>query len=406
MAIGNPIGYKVMRSLVKISEQYRNQATIKGLESKLMFIAQLNGFKKGSKQAKIQQGWEQYLTNTFHDVEYNETTEEEVFENIWLQRLYTDLDNAFGNSYKLRIAKQRASKGRFTIPYTGIPLVTYKWEVPIEIDMSASVLGYIGLLLNHKPFLDRCSITEGDLCDAWAHDIITNRKQFKTIMRQCYGSQMSAQDMWKEMDIPYTQAEVNAFNNEMATGDIAVAIAFKDFIINNAQMQEEIQLHVLNEKVTTYCNKFHNVGETTTVFDLYDTNTDTIRQIHNTSIKQIPDLKSFKRYAVTGLIHNLDGQVMDNATDATINQYGFCLPIHDAMILCCEAADYARDIYANGRTPEEPSLKYIHTNRNSILQNYFRSLNIPASAIKDWNKVKQVVQPLEEELIINPMVLK
>ena len=49
--------------------------------------------------------------------------------------------------------------------------------------MSASVLGYLGLLLNHKPFLDRCNITNGPLTDAWAHPVITNRKQFKTIMR-------------------------------------------------------------------------------------------------------------------------------------------------------------------------------------------------------------------------------
>lgn len=52
--------------------------------------------------------------------------------------------------------------------------------------------------------------------------------------------------------------------------------------------------------------------------------------------------------------------------------------IHDADILCCEAADYAREVYANGRTDPEPSLKYIHTNRNQILSKYFTSLGIPA----------------------------
>ena len=98
---------------------------------------------------------------------------------------------------------------------------------------------------------------------------------------------------------------------------------------------------------------------------------------------------------------------MDNTTDAVINQYEFALPIHDALILCCEAADYAREIYANGRTANEPSLKYIHTNRNSILSNYFTSLNIPASKLVDWKStVAPLIQPLTEELIINPMVLK
>ena len=247
----------------------------------------------------------------------------------------------------------------------------------------------------------------GDLTDAWGHKVITNRPQFKTIMRQCYGSQMSAQQMWDDMDMPYTKEEVVAFNHELEHGELAVAIAFKDFLINNAQMQPTMQLHVLNNIVTTYCNKFHNVGETTTQFDLFDTATNSIRRVHNTETKRIPDLKSFKRYSVTGLIHGLDGNVMDNTTDAVINQYEFALPIHDALILCCEAADYAREIYANGRTTNEPSLKYIHTNRNSILSNYFTSLNIPASKLSDWKAtVAPLIQPLTEELITNPMVLK
>lgn len=404
MAIGNPIGFKVMRSLLVIPENARNQATQKGLESKLMFVAQLLGFKNGSKQCKIDQGWNQYLTETFHECDYSDETAEEVFENIWLTRLYQDLDNAFGNSFKLKIYKQRAKAG-VTLPIN-LPIVKYKWSVPIEIDMSASVLGYIGLLLNHKPFLDRCNITPGDLTDAWSHDVITNRKQFKSIMRQCYGSQMSASDMWNEMQIAHTYEEVQAFNKEMESGDIAVAIKFKDFIIDNCQMQPKMKLHVMNEKVDTYCNKFHNVGEETTMFDLYDTKTDSIRRVHNTSIKQVPDLKSFKRYSVTGLVHNLDGQVMDNTVYHVILKYIFCLPIHDAAILCCEAADYAREIYANGTTTDEPSLKHIHTNRTVILQNYFRSLNIPASAVKEWQLLQRYVIPLEEDLEVNPMVLK
>ena len=300
MAIGNPIGFKVMRSLLVIPENARNQATQRGLESKLMFVAQLLGFKNGSKQDKIDQGWKQYLTDTFHECDYSDETAEEVFENIWLTRLYQDLDNAFGNSFKLKIYKQRA-KASEVLPID-LPIVEYKWSVPIEIDMSASVLGYIGLLLNHKPFLDRCNITPGNLTDAWSHDVITNRKQFKSIMRQCYGSQMSASDMWNEMQIAHTYEEVQAFNKEMESGDIAVAIKFKDFIIDNCQMQPKMKLHVMNEKVDTYCNKFHKVGEETTMFDLYDTKTDSVRRVHNTSIKQVPDLKSFKRYSVTGLI--------------------------------------------------------------------------------------------------------
>lgn len=226
-------------------------------------------------------------------------------------------------------------------------------------------------------------------------------------MRQCYGSQMTAQAMWDDMNMPYTPEEVEAFNHEMASGDIAVAIAFKDFIINNAQMQPTMQLRVLGDNVTTHCNRFHNVGETTFIFDLYDTITNSVRRIHNTETKRIPDLHSFKRYSVTGLIHGLDGRVMDNTVDAVIDMYGWCLDIHDADILCCESADYARNVYANGRTDSEPSLKYIHTNRNQILSEYFTSLNIPASRVASWKTdVVPLIIPLVEELIVNPLVLK
>lgn len=380
-----------MRGLLVIPEQYRNTCTNVGLRNKYLFIAELCGFKSGSTQSKVSFGRTCY---------FNGTQAHDAVENLWLNRTYMDINNAFDMDFD---SVEDLANNELAV----IQASTYKWQVPIEIDMSASVLGYLGLLLNHKPFLDRCNITMGDLTDAWGHSVITNRPQFKTIMRQCYGSQMSAQQMWDDMDMPYTAEEVMAFNHELEHGELAVAIAFKDFLINNARMQPTMKLNVLGDVVTTYCNKFHNVGETTTQFDLFDTATNSIRRIHNTDIKRVPDLKSFKRYGPTGLIHGLDGRVMDNTTDAVINQYGFALPIHDAAILCCEAADYAREIYANGRTVNEPSLKYIHTNRNSILSNYFTSLNIPASKLADWKAtVAPLIQPLTEELIINPLVLK
>lgn len=415
--VANPVGFKVMRGLLTLPVEHRNTCTPQGLINKYLFIAELIGFKSGSKEAKAQIGRSAY---------YNaELTGCEV-ENIWLKRLYSDINNAFKDKFEstryqrhLKIAEYKVGSTWHQARVPGmieeligleskiIMESNYKWQVPIEIDASASVLGFMGILLNHKPFLDRCNITHGELSDAWGHSVITNRDQFKTIMRQCYGSQMTAQAMWDDMELPYTKEEVLAFNRELESGEMSVAIAFKDFIINNAQMQPVMELNVLGDRVTTYCNKFHNVGEITSIFDLFDTATNSIRRIHNTETKRIPDLKSFKRYSVTGLIHGLDGRVMDNAVDAVIDRYGWVLDIHDAMILCCESADYAREVYANGRTVDEPSLKHIHTNRNKILSDYFTSLNIPASKLTEWKtNVAPLIQSLEGSLSINPMVLK
>ena len=398
--IGNPVGFKVMRSLLTIPVQYRNQATTAGLRNKFLFIAELMGFKSGTAQAKADFGRKCYYTEALHPMD----SDDEVVENIWLERTYTDIDSAFGNLLSLNILKRRALAGKLN--FLDLAIVTYKWSVPIEIDMSASVLGFLGLFLNHKPFMERCNILPGTLSDAWGHDVVTNRKQFKTAMRPMYGSQLSAQAMWNDMDIEYTQAEVNAFQHELNEGEFAVAVAFKDFLINNAQMQPEMDL-VVNDQVThTYCNRFNNVGESTTKYDIFDSATQRIRRIHNTQTKRVPDLNSFKRYGPTGLIHALDAQVMDNTVNHVIDQYGFAIDIHDAIICCCESADYARDVYANGTTPTEPSLKQIHANRKSILQNYIRSLNIPASAMPEFRAVMAQVEPLTTELCINPLVLK
>jgi len=417
--IGNPVGFKVMRGLLVIPQSMRNTCTPAGLLNKYLFIAELVGYRSGTTQGKINFGRQCFYANTqAHD----------PVENIWLNRTYEDITNALGNRYKVRRLREmeekfgsysngtewhkaRANRIAKDLAKNEANIIlesSYQWQVPIEIDMSASVLGYIGLYLNHKPFLDRCNITHGPLSDAWGHDVVTNRDQLKAgAMRQCYGSQMPASDMWSEMGINYTQEELTAFNNEMESGEFAVAMAFKDFIINNAQMQPKMELDVLGTKVTTYCNKFHNVGETTIEFDFYDTITDSIRTVFNTETKRVPDLKSFKRYGPTGLIHGTDGGVMNNTVDAVVDRYQFCLDIHDAMLLCCESADYARDIYANGRTPDEPSLKYVHTHRDELLSAYFTSLNIPAHKVTDWiENVLPLVIPLEEELIINPLVLK
>ena len=405
--VGNPVGFKVMRSLLIIPEEYRNVATETGLKNKFLFIAQLLGFKSGIEEEKLAMGQQAYLDTQYHDTAYSEDTAEEWFENIWLERLYADIDGYYSKYPLVRsIIKQRKLSIDHRLAQLEECRQDYRWSVPIEIDMSASVLGYLGLLLNHKPFLDRCNITNGPLTDAWAHPVITNRKQFKTIMRQCYGSQMTAAEMWNDMDIKYTAEEVEAFEQEMLDGDIAVAIAFKDFVINNCSMQPEMELHIGNEKFKTYCNRFHNVGEHTYVFDLFDSFTNRVRVIHNTETRQVPDLKSFRRYSVTALIHNLDSQVMNNTAEAVMNKYGWMIDIHDAAIVCCEAADYTREVYCNGKTADEPSLKWVYDNRNVILTNYFASIGITAAASKEWAAVKQLVQPLETKLEINPMVLK
>lgn len=128
--IGNPVGFKIMRALLVIPEEYRQTATKEGLTNKYLFIAELMGFKTGAIEEKISFGRKCYWANTLH----TGTKESEIIENIWAIRTYEDIDNAF-NSPFTNIFKRRAMKKQFN--FEDPELTAYKWCVPIEIDMSA-----------------------------------------------------------------------------------------------------------------------------------------------------------------------------------------------------------------------------------------------------------------------------
>jgi hypothetical protein len=412
--IGNPIGFKIMRSLLIIPEPARQTATEKGLRSKYLFIAELLGFKDGTVKGKENFGRRAYFSRKFNDLDLPEELDD-LYENIWLERLYNEIDFVLGinmaGNWKKKANLNKYRIGKLSMTETAKNVETFElerqWYVPIEIDMSASVLGYMGILLNHKPFMERTNMIGRRIGDAWGHDVITNRIQFKTIMRVCYGSNMPASDMWKEMDIPYTKEEVAAFELELDNGSISVANRFKNFIIQNVKPSEDMEININNEKFKIECNRYTHIGEVTNKFDLYDTFTNSIRRISNTSVAKRPNLDAFRRFFVTALIHNLDSQVENNTTDAVIDAYDWCIDIHDALILDCEAAEYGRKVYCKGRNKEEPSIEQIHRDRNIILGKYFTSINISSTKTNEWkNDVMKYVEPFDGIFKCNQIVLK
>jgi len=405
--IGNPVGFKIMRAMLVIPEQYRNIATANGLKNVYLFIGELLGYKNGTVQGKIEFGREAYFNRTLiEDIELDD-----LYENIWLERLYEDIDrvlNVRGNYQKV-LTLRKYELGTMTLEECAKVIETFeyrKWSVPIEIDVSASVLAIIGLLLGHKPFMKRTNMIGNTIQDAWKHDVVTNRVQFKSIMRIIYGSSMPTSQMWLEDDIQYTTEELQAFSQELKDGELAVAAKFRDFLIKNANMKEEMNIVVDKEEFTIYCNKFRNVGEKTTKYDVYNSATNSIRTIQNTSTKKVPDLKRFAVSTVTTLIHNLDSQCMNNTVEAVIDKFGWVIDIHDAIIVCPEVVDYARDIYCSGTDSDKPSLERIYRERNSILSKYFTSIGIRPSKIKEWGEVMSKVDKFEGEFRCNRIVLK
>ena len=398
----NPIGFKVARACLVIPEAFRQTATAKGVRNKYLFIAEINGFKTGTVQEKVDFGRTCYYKGTTLDFNPLDVEDRKhMYENIWLYRLYKELDAYFKTN---QFSRTRFINGETTLAEAqasieASPTPGFKWSVPIEIDMSASVLGYVGLLTNHKPFLERCNMLGNELVDAWDIKGIKRRDQAKVIMRTIYGSSASCQDMWVEDNISYTQEDIKAYNEALTTGEIAVGDRLSKFIITNCNPTEFMKLHVRDEQFEIECNRYKRVGEKTISYDIYDSESKLYKRINHTETRKVADLDQFRRFMVTGLIHSLDSQVEDTTTEAVYDYSQWVIDIHDALILDAESADFARQTYAS-------ELESIHTNRRSILTNYFRSIGIPATAIVQWHEVEKVVEPQVGEFKCNPMVLK
>lgn len=115
--VANPIGYKDFRALLVIPEEYRNEATSQGATAIYLFIAELLGFKDGSVLDKELFGLNCYNEYKLHELDLNdEDDRSELYENIWLERLYDDLE-----AYHLALQNG----------------TTHKWSTPLELDASA-----------------------------------------------------------------------------------------------------------------------------------------------------------------------------------------------------------------------------------------------------------------------------
>ena len=112
------------------------KATSKGAEAIYLFIAELNGYKTGTVAGKLAYGQQCYLDTKLHELDYSTVDgQSEAHENIWLQRLYDDL-NKFYNLYdKQLVAPIIKAKGMDVVASRALD--SHQWSVPIELDASA-----------------------------------------------------------------------------------------------------------------------------------------------------------------------------------------------------------------------------------------------------------------------------
>jgi hypothetical protein len=367
---------------------------IEELEAVYLFIAELRGYKIGPNKAdKISYGKKCYLNQDLPELDpKSEHDRSEWHEKIWLIRLYKELDTVLGlNTFS------RKTKTINTLDE--IEVDAYEWKVPIELDASASMLQWIGVLLDDSRLTNMTNVTGTEICDAWRFDGIP-RKQFKVAATpMLYGSSKDCYELWQDNSIEYTLEQVQLFKNELNNGALGLANDFKEFIINNCKTSVSMDIKVFTDRFTIECNRFKNIGDKTSTYQIYDTNTDSIRTVRHTTTTKEPDLDQFRRYFVTLLIHNLDSQAANYVSNKIYKKYGWVIPIHDAFIVSPKAAKITRELYAE-------FMETVYENREEILRDFFISIGIGAEAQDEWNKVKEKVVNHEGKFKVNNMALK
>lgn len=364
----------------------------------MLFIAELTGSfiaGSGTEADKIKCGQRDYVQNNLHDLDLStEEGRKDLHENMWLERLYDDLDEYFeiGGKY-LDVVRALA------IHEESYRNETYKWSVPIELDASASLLQYMGILLNDKRLMEMTNVIGDTLEDPWKLDGMSRFMLKTAATPMLYGSSMSCGELWQKAKLKYTAADIELYGNEMSSGPFGLVNMFKEFIISNCSPKANMKVKIGDDEFDISCNRFRNVGEKTKAYKIWDSIDKHYNTILHTDTKKVPDLDQFRRYMVTLLIHNLDSQVADEVMEKVADKYGWGIPIHDAFLISPAAAADVRKWYTE-------ALDAIHTNREAILKNFFTSIGITAAASEQWAKLKTKIILFEGCFAANGMSLK
>lgn len=352
--------------------------TDEAIEAVYLFIAEMNGYKRGTLEGKIEYGKECFLEGRLPEAEGDS-----LHEHIWLSRIYTEL-----NELRLYQFVNGTTEG-------------FHWSVPIELDASASMLGITGALLNDSRLLTMTNMhgDENVLNDPWYVEGLTRNHTKTAAVPRLYGSDQPIHTLWTKGGLEFDMSKLELMNEQFSSGAIGLADSFKEFVVNNCNPQPEMTVQIWNEKFTIKCNHYKRVGDVHSKYDLYDTDTGRIRTITHTKTRMVPDLERFKRYFQTLLIHNLDSQAADYVSGKTFDKYGFVLDIHDAYIVSPVAAADVRKWYGE-------FMESIHENRQEILEDYFKSIGITGTALQEWDALQQSIEFVQGEFKCRPIVLK
>ena len=333
--IFNPVGFKDARALLVIEPK---SLGITGMYAVEEFVAELLGIKCDTKEERRTAGRQAIVDKTLHTLDLS-TVEgrEDLHENIWLERIYANVEVYDGSN----------------------------WIVPIELDFTASILAIEGTLLGDYKYMDLTNIVGDVLKDAWTIEGVS-RKQVKACMTPIlYGSSETIRNLWSHRDIKFTEEQVQTMSSELTEGRFKLANMFKNYIIKNVQVDSSMTVTVWNDTFEIKPNRYRNVGEFVQKYNIYDTSEARVITIRHTHTKRVPDLGQFKLYFPTLLVHGVDSQISDEIAESL----DWCIDIHDAWIVHPADANKVRV-----KTVEQ--LKKLHSNRDIVLGDFFRSTGI------------------------------
>lgn len=271
----NPISSKEARSLM-ICKPNKILAKDKDtLANIYAFIAELVGAKciGGKYEDKIKAGKKAYLDK------YNphKNNPDKLYAYLWLTRIYRDLDKLF-------------------------ELGALDWNIPVEVDSTASVLQHIGCLTNNHEWMFQTNIIGEELGDIWSADPEVKRDFVKMyITRYIYGSDKSPKQILDDEKEIYTKEDINRINNVTKKGIFNQGLEFRNYILENVKPEDNMLVKIWNDEFNISCIRYDKTKGIIRKYYIYNTEHGDYKTITRT-IYEISDLNRFKRYFVTLLV--------------------------------------------------------------------------------------------------------
>ena len=374
--VGNPIACKDIRAcLVSTKPIVISPSSTAELKDIYLFIAELAGEKHCKTwNSKALAGLGAYRRKQLHDLDLTDIEDrKELHENIWLERIYNALDVMHENGSIL-------------------------WDIPLEIDATMSLAQVVGTLTNDYRLLNRTNVINPDeLLDAWHVDGVP-RLHTKTVGTPTfYGSAQTATSLLRKKKLSYTREHVKILNKEFSKGAFGVIKSFKDFLIQHSNvLTPTIQMDIWDDLFEVEVNKFKPAGAELNAYTIWDTQSNRPVTFLNHEPILVPNYERFRLYFPTGLVHNLDSQLMNK----TLLMLGdeWAIAIHDAIL--CMPGSKARQCYVS-------VLEELRKHSHTILRKYKESIGATSlSAEIAWAKLLEITEQCPADIPFSESALK